>query len=107
MMDAISRLAGLRYPGRGILFGKTQDGAYAAAVYFITGRSVASRSRILLPTADGAVVKQTADAGGDPSLLLYTPIRRCGGSLIVTNGDQTDTVYMNISPTAAASARRC
>jgi len=92
MMDATRCLSVQRYPGRGILFGKTLDGAYAAAAYFLMGRSGLSRGRILFPTADGAAVRLSGETRGDTSLLLYTPVRRCGKTLIVANGDQSDTI---------------
>ncbi len=81
------------YPGRGIVLGKSPDGKHAAAVYFIMGRSENSRNRVFTPTEDGIrteardIAKMT-----DPSLIIYHPVRKVGRGLIVTNGDQTDTI---------------
>ena len=80
------------YPGRGILLG--QVGEWAVAAYFIMGRSESSRNRIFAPSEDGIVTKAYAPGEMEnPSLLLYAPVRALGDTLIVTNGDQTDTVY--------------
>ncbi len=81
------------YPGRGIVVGKTADGKHAAVAYFIMGRSVNSRNRIFTETDDG-IRTEAHDPSKmvDPSLIIYHPVRKVGGSLIVTNGDQTDTV---------------
>ena len=84
-------LAANSYPGRGILLGRTAD--KAVAVYFIMGRSENSRNRIFVPTEDG-IRTQAHDPAKmtDPALIIYHPVRRVGDSLIVTNGDQTDTI---------------
>ena len=81
------------YPGRGILLGVTPDGGASLAVYFIMGRSVNSRNRIFSETEDG-IRTEAFDPSKvkDPSLIIYHPVRELGGSLIVTNGDQTDTI---------------
>ena len=81
------------YPGRGIIIGRTTDGKKAVAAYFIMGRSENSRNRVFLPTEDG-IRTQAHDPSKmtDPSLIIYHPVRRTGRGLIVTNGDQTDTV---------------
>ena len=93
MKDLIDYLSGRRYPGRGILFGVTADGAHAVASYFIMGRSVNSRNRIFVKTEDGILARPYDEAlVTDPSLILYAPVRRCGEALIVSNGDQTDTI---------------
>ena len=86
-------IAGNPYVGRGIVVGKTADGR-AVAAYFIMGRSNNSRNRIFAER-DGEVFTQPFDASKveDPSLIIYAAIRRCGDELIVTNGDQTDTIY--------------
>ena len=86
-------LKGNSYPGRGLVLGKSADGKYAVAVYFIMGRSENSRNRVFAPTEDG-IRKEAADAAKmtDPSLIIYHPVRKVGRDLIVTNGDQTDTV---------------
>lgn len=88
------RLEGNRYPGRGIVIGKTPDGTKAVAAYFIMGRSNNSRNRIF-KERDGAVFTEPFDASKveDPSLIIYAAIRKYENNLIVTNGDQTDTVY--------------
>ena len=81
------------YPGRGILLGRSADGAYAVAAYFIMGRSENSRNRVFVPTDDG-IRTEARDPSRmtDPSLIIYHPVRQCGDELIVTNGDQTDTI---------------
>ena len=81
------------YPGRGIVLGRSADGAFAIAAYFIMGRSENSRNRVFVPTEDG-VRTQAHDPAKmtDPSLIIYHPVRMAGRGLIVTNGDQTDTV---------------
>lgn len=87
-------LAGNSYPGRGIVIGKSPDGKYAVTAYFIMGRSVNSRNRIFVE--DGAGIRtQAFDPSKleDPSLIIYAPVRVLGNKTIVTNGDQTDTVY--------------
>lgn len=90
----LQRLEGNRYPGRGIVIGKTPDGTKAVAAYFIMGRSNNSRNRIFTER-DGAVFTEPFDASKveDPSLIIYAAIRKYENNLIVTNGDQTDTVY--------------
>ena len=81
------------YPGRGIVIGKSADGKYAAVAYFIMGRSVNSRNRIFETTEDGIRTKAYDESKlADPSLIIYHPVRKLPGKLIVTNGDQTDTV---------------
>ncbi len=85
---------GNRYPGRGILLGTTPGGR-AALAYFIMGRSPSSRARIFERSGDDVVIKllDAARKLDDPSLILYAPVRVLGGTTIVTNGDQTDTVF--------------
>ena len=81
------------YPGRGIVLGKSADGGRAVAVYFIMGRSGNSRNRRFVPTEDGIRTEAAEPAKmTDPSLIIYHPVREAGRDLIVTNGDQTDTV---------------
>ncbi len=82
------------YVGRGIVIGKTADGKKAATAYFIMGRSANSRNRIFTEK-DGAVYTEPFDASKveDPSLIIYAAIRSYENKLIVTNGDQTDTIY--------------
>ena len=87
-------LAGNPYPGRGIIIGRTPDGTKAVAAYFIMGRSENSRNRIFVER-DGEVFTEPFDASKveDPSLIIYAAVRQYGQNLIVTNGDQTDTIY--------------
>lgn len=88
------RIEGNSYVGRGIVLGKTADGKKAAAAYFIMGRSENSRNRIFTEK-DGAVFTEPFDPSKveDPSLIIYAALRRYENKLIVTNGDQTDTIY--------------
>ena len=78
--DLCALLRGNPYPGRGIVLGMTPDGKSSVAVYFIMGRSANSRNRVFDPVPE------------DPSLIIYHPVRQMGRGLIVTNGDQTDTI---------------
>ena len=82
------------YPGRGIVLGVTPDGKKAVAAYFIMGRSVNSRNRIFVQEPDG-IRTEAHDPSlmKDPHLIIYHPVRECGCGLIVTNGDQTDTIW--------------
>lgn len=82
------------YPGRGIVIGKSADGKYAVTAYFIMGRSENSRNRIFVEDGDG-IRTQAYDPSKltDPSLIIYAPVRVLGNKTIVTNGDQTDTIY--------------
>ena len=81
------------YPGRGIVLGRSADGKYAVAAYFIMGRSENSRNRVFVPTEDGIRTEAHDPAKmTDPSLIIYHPVRRFGRGLVVTNGDQTDTI---------------
>ena len=88
------RLFGNPYVGRGIMVGKTQDGKSAAIAYFIMGRSVNSRNRVFA-VENGQFSTQPFDVSklSDPSLVIYNAIRQHENNLVVTNGDQTDTVY--------------
>ena len=92
--DIAELLDGNTYPGRGIVIGKTADGKKAVAAYFIMGRSANSRNRVFTER-DGAVFTEPFDASKveDPSLIIYAAVREYENKLIVTNGDQTDTVY--------------
>ena len=87
-------LKGNPYVGRGIVIGKTPDGKKAAAAYFIMGRSENSRNRVFAE-CDGAVYTRPYDESKvkDPSLIIYAAVRSFENRLIVTNGDQTDTIY--------------
>ena len=82
------------YPGRGIILGKSADGSKAVAAYFIMGRSENSRNRIFVEEGEG-IRTQAFDPSKltDPSLIIYAPVRVLGNKTIVTNGDQTDTIY--------------
>lgn len=82
------------YPGRGIIIGKSKDGLFAVMAYFIMGRSENSRNRIFVEDGEG-IRTQAFDPAklSDPSLIIYAPIRVLGNKTIVTNGDQTDTIY--------------
>lgn len=82
------------YPGRGIVIGKSADGKYAVTAYFIMGRSSNSRNRIFAAEGEG-IRTEAYDPSKleDPSLIIYAPVRVLGNDTIVTNGDQTDTVY--------------
>lgn len=82
------------YPGRGIIIGKSACGKFAVTAYFIMGRSSNSRNRIFVETADG-IKTEAFDPSKleDPSLIIYHPVRVLGNKTIVTNGDQTDTLY--------------
>ena len=81
------------YPGRGIVLGRSADNKYAVAAYFIMGRSENSRTRVFTVTEDG-IRTEAHDPSKmtDPSLIIYHPVRKVGNDLIVTNGDQTDTI---------------
>jgi len=89
-----AELSATTYPGRGIIIGKTPNGTHAAIAYFIMGRSENSRNRVFVE--DGAGIRtQAFDPAKleDPSLIIYAPVRVLDNKTIVTNGDQTDTVY--------------
>jgi len=90
LKDAVSATS---YPGRGIILG-TNDAGKAVAAYFIMGRSVNSRNRIFMPQGDGLRTEAFDPAKlTDPSLVIYNAVRVLGDTTIVTNGDQTDTIY--------------
>ena len=82
------------YPGRGIVIGRSTDGKYAVTAYFIMGRSVNSRNRVFVEEGEG-IRTQAFDPSKmeDPHLIIYSPVRVLGNKTIVTNGDQTDTIY--------------
>lgn len=88
------RVAGNSYVGRGIAIGKTGDGTKAAVAYFIMGRSENSRNRVFAEH-DGSLYTEPFEFTKveDPSLIIYAAIKQSGNRLIVTNGDQTDTIY--------------
>ena len=82
------------YPGRGIVIGRSEDGTKAVTAYFIMGRSANSRNRVFAEDGEG-IRTQAFDPAKleDPSLIIYAPVRVLGNKTIVTNGDQTDTIY--------------
>ena len=94
MMSLKNELATNAYPGRGIVIGKSKDGKYAVTAYFIMGRSENSRNRVFVEEGAG-IRTQAFDPSKltDPSLIIYAPVRVLGNRTIVTNGDQTDTIY--------------
>ena len=110
MTDLFAYLGERPYPGRGIMLGMTPSGRSAVA-YFIMGRSANSRNRVFEKTPDGIRTRAYDESKmTDPSLIIYHPVRRVGRGLIVTNGDQTNTLRdnMSIGRTFAASLRmRC
>ncbi len=93
-LSIIKELQENAYPGRGILVGKSADGKRAVIAYFIMGRSENSRNRVFVEDGDG-IRTQAFDESKlvDPSLIIYAPVRVLGNKTIVTNGDQTDTIY--------------
>lgn len=93
-IDISKELSENSYPGRGIIIGKSEDGKNAVIAYFIMGRSENSRNRIFVETKDGIKTQAFDEAKlEDPSLIIYSPVRVLGNKTIVTNGDQTDTIY--------------
>ena len=85
------------YVGRGIVIGKTADGRKAAIAYFIMGRSENSRNRIFVENGEEVIIHPfDADKVEDPSLIIYSPIKKLENKLIVTNGDQTDTIFTGL-----------
>ncbi len=93
-LDIAKELNGNSYPGRGIVIGRSADGKCAVTAYFIMGRSENSRNRIFVEDGRG-IRTQAFDPSKltDPSLIIYSPVRVLGNKTIVTNGDQTDTIY--------------
>ena len=86
------------YPGRGIVIGKSADGKKAVTVYFIMGRSENSRNRIFKAEDKNITIYPFDESKvSDPSLIIYSPVRVFENNLIVTNGDQTDTVYDHLA----------
>lgn len=94
MISLEKELKGNSYPGRGIVIGRSADGTKAVAAYFIMGRSENSRNRVFVEEGEG-IRTQAFDPSKltDPSLIIYAPVRVLGNKTIVTNGDQTDTIY--------------
>lgn len=107
-IDIKNELRENSYPGRGIVIGKSADGKYAVTAYFIMGRSENSRNRVFVEDGNG-IRTQAFDPAKltDPSLIIYSPVRVLGNKTIVTNGDQTDTIYdlMNNQMTFEQSLR--
>ncbi|MBQ5314787.1 MAG: IMP cyclohydrolase [Oscillospiraceae bacterium] len=94
MRNIAEELQSLEYHGRGIILGKSTDGKKAVIAYFIMGRSENSRNRVFVTDGDG-IRTQAFDESKmvDPHLIIYAPVRVLGNKTIVTNGDQTDTIY--------------
>jgi IMP cyclohydrolase len=94
MLSLEDELKGNSYPGRGIVIGKSPNGTYAVTAYFIMGRSENSRNRVFIEDGKG-IRTQAFDPSklSDPSLIIYAPVKVLGNKTIVTNGDQTDTIY--------------
>lgn len=94
MLSLEAELQSNAYPGRGIVIGRTPDGTKAVTAYFIMGRSENSRNRVFVEDGEG-IRTQAFDPSklSDPSLIIYAPVRVLGNKTIVTNGDQTDTIY--------------
>lgn len=94
MISLKKELAENAYPGRGIIIGRSADGKHAVTAYFIMGRSENSRNRVFVEDKEG-IRTQAFDPSKltDPSLIIYAPVRVLGNKTIVTNGDQTDTIY--------------
>ena len=94
MVSLEQELSSTSYPGRGIVIGKSEDGKYAVTAYFMMGRSANSRNRVFVTEGEG-IRTEAFDPSKleDPSLIIYAPVRVLGNKTIVTNGDQTDTIY--------------
>ena len=94
MISLKQELTNNTYPGRGIVIGRSADGTKAVCAYFIMGRSANSRNRVFVTEGEG-IRTQAFDPSKleDPSLIIYAPVRVLGNKTIVTNGDQTDTIY--------------
>ena len=95
MISTVEKLIGENtYPGRGIIVGKTPDGKKAAAAYFIMGRSENSRNRVFKEEGENVTIYPFDESKvTDPSLIIYSPLKVFENKLIITNGDQTDTIY--------------
>ena len=94
LLSLEQELSSNAYPGRGIVIGRSEDGTKAVTAYFIMGRSSNSRNRVFVTEAEG-IRTEAFDPSKmeDPSLIIYAPVRVLGEKTIVTNGDQTDTIY--------------
>ena len=112
MLDLSKELKENAYPGRGIVIGRSADGTKAVAAYFIMGRSENSRNRVFVEEGEGIRTQAFDEAKlSDPSLIIYAPVRVLGNKTIVTNGDQSDTIYEGMdrqlsSPCAPESLSR-
>ncbi len=94
MMQLDQELRSNSYPGRGIVIGRSAEGQTAVSAYFIMGRSTNSRNRVFVTDGEGIRTKAFDPSKlEDPSLVIYAPVRVWGNDTIVTNGDQTDTIY--------------
>lgn len=98
MLQLEQELKNNQYPGRGIVIGRSADGRYAITAYFIMGRTSNSRNRVFVTEGKG-IRTEAFDPSKleDPSLIIYAPVRVLENDTIVTNGDQTDTIYDGIS----------
>ena len=109
MADLEKILREKSYPGRGIMIGRSADGQKAVTAYFIMGRSANSRNRIFVQEGEG-IRTEAFDPSKmeDPSLIIYAPVRVLGNKTIVTNGDQTDTIYAGLdSQSTFEQSLRC
>lgn len=99
LKQTIAQVLGVNeYPGRGILLGRSEDGENAVIAYFIMGRSENSRNRVFETQGEGIRTKAFDESKmTDPSLIIYSPVRVLGNRTVVTNGDQTDTVYDSLN----------
>ncbi|MBR6479505.1 MAG: inosine monophosphate cyclohydrolase, partial [Clostridia bacterium] len=108
VMSMGNRIHGNEYVGRGIVIGKTEDGTKAAIAYFIMGRSENSRNRIFKKEGDNLVIYPFDESKvSDPSLIIYNPVMVSGNRTIVTNGDQTSSIYDELSAETAAGKCGC
>ncbi|MBR5708259.1 MAG: inosine monophosphate cyclohydrolase [Oscillospiraceae bacterium] len=97
-MKMTEALKGNTYPGRGVAIGTSSDGKKGLIVYFIMGRSINSRNRVFVPDGEGIRTEAYDPALlSDPSLIIYSPVRRVNGCTVVTNGDQTDTIAEHLA----------
>lgn len=98
ILNIAEELRNNSYPGRGIILGRSADNTKAVIAYFIMGRSANSRNRVFT-AKDGGIITEAADPSKleDPSLIIYAPVRVLGKTTIVTNGDQTDTIYDHLT----------
>lgn len=97
MRNIADELSSNSYPGRGIIIGRSADGKHAVTAYFIMGRSVNSRNRIFSVEGEGIRTEAFDESKlSDPSLIIYSPVRVINYHTIVTNGDQTDTIYVGM-----------